>query len=340
MWSTPVDFAKKLLYGLARGCTVDAAHGCAVGRCVCACAAQKRDAAKDAARVHCARRERVWVLALRVCPGVYSRGLGDTGCRSMPLTRVLLPTGSALAAVLGGLTPVRRINWQLLVHACGSISTIIATAYDTLGPAGLTHSLNEPSCAALFTNAELLPTLLAVLPNTPTVKGDIKVLLIEELRQRRKAATVEADVLEVRQPKSETVSCIMYTSGSTGAPKGIVITHANLVASVGAVYTLLGHHLTPDDAYLPLAHILKYVVELCMLFVGMPTGFGRIKTLTDARCGGGEEVGGAGGREARGQRSVEQGKGGDGEEAADRDEWGGGDFEGDVGVSECGIRCA
>ncbi|KAJ7730198.1 acetyl-CoA synthetase-like protein [Mycena metata] len=197
------------------------------------------------------------------------------------------------------------VNWQLLAHACGSISTTIATAYDTLGPAGLTHSLNEPSCAALFTNAELLPTLLAVLPNTPTVKyivfdgepkpklleqlaavrGDIKVLSIEELRQRGKAATVEADVLEARRPKPETVSCIMYTSGSTGAPKGVVITHANLVASVGAVYTLLGHHLTPDDpylAYLPLAHILEYIVELCMLFVGMPTRFGRIKTLTDA----------------------------------------------------------
>ncbi|KAJ7734638.1 hypothetical protein B0H16DRAFT_1892446, partial [Mycena metata] len=183
-------------------------------------------------------------------------------------------------------------------HACGSISTTIA--YDTLGPAGLTHSLNEPSCAALFTNAELLPTFLVVLPNTPTVKyivfdgepkpklleqlaavrGDIKVLSIEELRQHGKAATVEADVLEARRPKPETVSCIMYTSGSTGVPKGVVITHTSLVASVGAVYTLLGHHLTPDDAYLaylPLAHILEYIVELCMLFVGMPTGFGRIK---------------------------------------------------------------
>ncbi|GAW08625.1 long-chain-fatty-acid- -ligase [Lentinula edodes] len=62
------------------------------------------------------------------------------------------------------------VNWQLMANACGSISTTIATAYDTLGESGLTHSLNEPECVGLFTNAELLPTLYKVLANTPSIK--------------------------------------------------------------------------------------------------------------------------------------------------------------------------
>lgn len=79
--------------------------------------------------------------------------------------------------------------------------------------------------------------------------------------------------------------CIMYTSGSTGPPKGVMITHSNLVASIGAAYMLLGHHLTYEDtylAYLPLAHVLEYIVKLIILFVGMTTGYGRVKTLTSA----------------------------------------------------------
>ncbi|KAJ7224575.1 hypothetical protein GGX14DRAFT_387251 [Mycena pura] len=105
-------------------------------------------------------------------------------------------------------------------------------------------------------------TSLTVLPNTPTVKyitfhgkpdpktlasltvtearQDIGVLSIEDLRTR--GAALPMSLIEGRRPTPSSVSCTMYTSGSTG-------THTNLVAFVGSVHTRLGHHLTAEDTY-------------------------------------------------------------------------------------------
>jgi long-chain acyl-CoA synthetase len=187
-------------------------------------------------------------------------------------------------------------------HGCGSISTKIATAYDTLGESGLTHSLNEPECVGIFTNADLLPVLSRVLKNTPTVRlvvydGEPKASTLTDLRNIRESIQVvhidelreigrgqSMDVLESRRPKPDTVACIMYTSGTTGAPKGVVITHSNLVAAVGAIMVLVGQHLKSENfflAYLPLAHVLEFVVELALYYRGVTIGFGRVKTLTD-----------------------------------------------------------
>jgi long-chain acyl-CoA synthetase len=187
-------------------------------------------------------------------------------------------------------------------HGCVSISTRVATAYDTLGESGLAHSLNEPECVGIFTNADLLPILSRVLKDTLTVRlvvydgepkastltdlrnirDSIQVVHIDELRETGRGQPTA--VLESRQPGPDTVACIMYTSGTTGPPKGVVLTNSNLIASVASVMTFCGHILDGDDtflAYLPLAHILEFVVELALFYKGLTQGYGRIKTLTD-----------------------------------------------------------
>ena len=197
-------------------------------------------------------------------------------------------------------------------HACSSIGVPIATAYDTLGESGLTHSLNEPSCVGVFTNAELLPVLANVLANTPTVRvviydgtptpavlqklkgviesqrsGEVQLLTLDEVRELGKG---KPDIPADRRPKSEDTCCIMYTSGSTGNPKGVIIPHSMICASLGGIVAMLGHvFLAGQDtflAFLPCAHILEYIVEVLMQFIGCTIGYGRIKTLTDTSVRG------------------------------------------------------
>jgi len=86
-------------------------------------------------------------------------------------------------------------------------------------------------------------------------------------------------------PKRDDVFCIMYTSGSTGAPKGVILTHHNIICSLGATTTLLKDVVNQQDtflAFLPLSHILEMLVELTFYTMGVTVGYGGTKTLTDA----------------------------------------------------------
>ncbi|CCF52148.1 hypothetical protein NDA11_003370 [Ustilago hordei] len=194
------------------------------------------------------------------------------------------------------------INWQNMAHACFRQSIPFCTAYETLGEEGLQHSLIEPQVVGVFTNAELLPTLANVIRKADTVKYVIydgkpedkhldtirkvlderqgKLLTIEHLWAEGKSNPAESHL-----PTRDDVACIMYTSGSTGAPKGVILTHGNLVASIAAVVLHVGDLLSPTDtflAYLPLAHILEFIVECTMTYMGITMGYGKVKTLTQA----------------------------------------------------------
>ncbi|KAI8607103.1 hypothetical protein BC830DRAFT_1234765, partial [Chytriomyces sp. MP71] len=89
-------------------------------------------------------------------------------------------------------------------------------------------------------------------------------------------------------PQSEDLALIMYTSGSTGNPKGVMLTHGNVVANVAGCNELLGPLFNPGGvgetylAFLPLSHILEYSAELHEIYCGIRIGYGSVKTLTDA----------------------------------------------------------
>ncbi len=140
------------------------------------------------------------------------------------------------------------VSWISTSHACASQSISIATAYDTLGADGVKHSLVQTECEVMYTDPQLLSTLVGapleasnistVIVNQECIFGagneivdfrksypDIKVITYQELLKLGRENHVEPT-----PASGADLYCIMYTSGSSGIPKGACITHQSLVA--------------------------------------------------------------------------------------------------------------
>ena len=74
------------------------------------------------------------------------------------------------------------------------------------------------------------------------------------------------------QPRGEDAALIQYTSGSTGAPKGVLLSHANLLANIRAIGEAI--QIRPDDvavSWLPLYHDMGLIGSwLGALYFGIP----------------------------------------------------------------------
>lgn len=86
-------------------------------------------------------------------------------------------------------------------------------------------------------------------------------------------------------PTTDDLACIMYTSGSTGLPKGVLLKHKNIVAGIAGIQVIVGPIIKPRErllAYLPLAHIIEFMYENAALYWGAVMGYGSPRTLVDS----------------------------------------------------------
>src|SRR5215216_3789027 len=148
-------------------------------------------------------------------------------------------------------------------------------------PARLNRTL--PRLQAVITDAQ--PTL--VLTTSPILEM-AKLIFVEapDLKALHWLATdiVGANVDEVSQPecaRSGDLALLQYTSGSTGHPRGVMLTHANLLHNASLIFQVYGH--TETDSYvswLPVFHDMGFMMGVLLpLFAGIrpvvmsPTSF-------------------------------------------------------------------
>ncbi|KAI8848064.1 hypothetical protein BC829DRAFT_427760 [Chytridium lagenaria] len=198
-----------------------------------------------------------------------------------------------------GLTPNSNARVVIGEHSCFMYSLVTVPLYDTLGAEAIEFIATEAELPVILVTKDKAKILIDLKPKLPHLKH-IVVMDIpdEEIIAAGKTAGIEVvSILDVERegaetpadpilPTSDTIATICYTSGTTGLPKGVIITHKNLLAFLAAAEELYKAKrfsgINGDDShisYLPLAHVFERVVQLVLTNAGGRIGFYQGDTL-------------------------------------------------------------
>ncbi len=135
-------------------------------------------------------------------------------------------------------------------------------------PEQMRYVLHHSDCRVVVASPEWAPAVRDILVTLDravslvVVAPDAAELPLPAAGAAATAATSDAAAASPT-PTAEATALLMYTSGTTGVPKGVMLTQANLVANALAISA--EHALTPEDrvlAVLPLYHINAFAVTM------------------------------------------------------------------------------
>lgn len=185
------------------------------------------------------------------------------------------------------------------------MSIVIVPLYDTLGADAATYIVKQTEMQIIVVDeVDKIDKLLINVSQTPTLKHVVIInaeKLTNEHIEKAKAHNVQIHKFDEFQngngnlhpdvePKPEDTYILCYTSGTTGTPKGVILSHKNVVANVSAVVSIIRSFApnlnNPNQlsiSYLPLSHMFEQAVHWYMFNLGGSVGYfsGDVRNLID-----------------------------------------------------------
>ena len=172
-----------------------------------------------------------------------------------------------------------RPEWLILDLAIQQTGAILTPIYPTISPNELEFIFNDASIKMVFvSDQELYNKVQSVRSKTPSVQAVYSfselngVLNWKELLHNGTAADLEK-LTSIRDAiRPDELATILYTSGTTGFPKGVMLSHKNIMENVQNVEEIVSAVANASDrclSFLPLNHIFERMVSYIYMYIGV-----------------------------------------------------------------------
>ena len=190
----------------------------------------------------------------------------------------LLHLGVAAGDKIAMISSTNRTEWVLADFGMSQIGAINIPIYPTISSEDYAYILNHAEARYCFvSDKEVLNKVRVIESECPNLKGVYSFDEIEgcnhfESLLSKKPTKAQANEIKERKAviKPEDLATIIYTSGTTGKPKGVMLSHNNIVSNVIASQKRLP--LTYGEAkslsFLPLCHIYERMLLYLYIYSG------------------------------------------------------------------------
>jgi long-chain acyl-CoA synthetase len=179
-----------------------------------------------------------------------------------------------------------RPEWATTDFGAMAAGLVGVPLYTTLIGEQIAYILHDAEAKVVFVSSmDHLSTVLAVRERVPSIEKivvfypenleeDDLVISLDTLQAMGEGHTVEDFIELSRRAKPEDLATIVYTSGTTGDPKGVALTHHNFMAEFDAIWPVFeGKEGDSLLSFLPLSHILQRVVDSFALLFGFTISY-------------------------------------------------------------------
>jgi long-chain acyl-CoA synthetase len=211
----------------------------------------------------------------------------DFAAQVMAVAKGLISAGIELGDRIG-LVSKTRYEWSLLDFAIWAAGGVVVPIYETSAADQIQWILSDSGAKAVFaetlSHRAMVDEVVGTLPELRHVwQIDGSAAAVDELTALGAEITDEQVHERRRQVQADQTATLVYTSGTTGRPKGCTLTHRNLLSEVRSALSRFPEILTAGNSlllFLPLAHILARALALACVYSRATVGHtGDVKNL-------------------------------------------------------------